>query len=132
MGTAAYMSPVQAKGMPVDKRADIWAFACVLYEMLTGRRAIGGEMVPEVVAKILEHDPDFARLPSQNLQCTPAFVGLRLSLIEDFENACRRFLLQICHRCPATPQRESETSFTAPPAPGTNPASSAPQAPPET
>ena len=63
LGTAAYMSPEQARGKAVDKRSDIWAFGCVLYEMLTGGRAFGGETTTEVLAKILERDPDFTRLP---------------------------------------------------------------------
>ena len=63
LGTAAYMSPEQAKGYPVDKRCDIWAFGCVLYEMLTGRRAFGGVTVTETLAAILERDVDWTRLP---------------------------------------------------------------------
>ena len=54
LGTAAYMSPEQAQGKPVDKRTDIWAFGCVLFEMLTGRRAFGGEDVSDTVAAVLE------------------------------------------------------------------------------
>ena len=54
LGTAAYMSPEQARGKPVDKRADIWAFGCVLYEMLTGRRAFAGDDVSDTLAAVLE------------------------------------------------------------------------------
>ena len=79
LGTAAYMSPEQARGKPVDKRADIWAFGCVLYEMLTGRRAFTGETVTEVVAKILERDPDFARLPTN---ISPRLVHLLRRCLE--------------------------------------------------
>ena len=64
MGTAAYMSPEQAKGKVVDKRTDIWAFACVLYEMLTGRRAFAGDSVSETVAAVLTADVDFDALPT--------------------------------------------------------------------
>ena len=63
LGTAAYMAPEQAKGRPVDKRADIWAFGCVLYEMVTGRRAFGGEDVSETIASILKTDPDWTGVP---------------------------------------------------------------------
>jgi serine/threonine-protein kinase len=62
LGTAAYMSPEQARGKPLDKRTDIWSFGCVLYECLTGHRAFDGETTSDVIAKILEHDPDFERL----------------------------------------------------------------------
>jgi eukaryotic-like serine/threonine-protein kinase len=63
LGTAAYMSPEQAKGKPADKRSDIWAFGCVLFEILTGRRAFDGETTTEVLARVLERDPDLNRLP---------------------------------------------------------------------
>ena len=63
LGTAAYMSPEQARGKPVDKRADIWAFGCVLYEMLTGTRAFPGETTPDTIAAILEREPAWERLP---------------------------------------------------------------------
>ena len=64
LGTAAYMSPEQAKGRQVDRRTDIWAFGCVLYEMLTGRPAFEGEDVTQILARILEREPDWNRLPS--------------------------------------------------------------------
>src|SRR5437870_2538118 len=64
LGTAAYMSPEQARGKTVDKRADIWAFGCVLYEMLTGTRAFAGDDVSEVLASVLAREPDWTRLPS--------------------------------------------------------------------
>jgi serine/threonine protein kinase len=63
VGTAAYMSPEQAKGKPVDKRTDIWAFGCVLYEMLTGRRAFAGDDVTDFIAAVLTKEPDWALLP---------------------------------------------------------------------
>jgi len=63
LGTAAYMSPEQARGLPVDTRADIWAFGCVLYEMLTGRRPFAGETIPETLAAILEREPDWNGFP---------------------------------------------------------------------
>ncbi len=64
LGTAAYMSPEQAKGKAVDKRADIWAFGCILYECLTGRKAFGGETVTETLATILKGEPDWSSLPA--------------------------------------------------------------------
>jgi len=63
LGTAAYMSPEQARGKAVDRRADIWAFGCLLFECLTGRRAFSGETVSDTLAKILERDPDLRALP---------------------------------------------------------------------
>ena len=66
LGTAAYMSPEQAKGQEVDTRADIFAFGCVLYELLTGRGAFEGETVTETLAKILEGEPDWKATP-QNI-----------------------------------------------------------------
>jgi serine/threonine protein kinase/Tol biopolymer transport system component len=63
LGTAAYMSPEQARGKPVDKRADIWAFGVVLYEMLTGRRLFSGETVSDVLAAVLTREPEWAALP---------------------------------------------------------------------
>jgi serine/threonine protein kinase len=64
LGTAAYMSPEQAKGKPVDKRTDIWAFGCVLFECLTGRRAFEGETVTETLASVLRGEPDWDALPA--------------------------------------------------------------------
>lgn len=63
LGTAAYMSPEQARGKPVDRRADIWAFGCVLYEMLTGTQSFRGDTVSDTLASILAREPDLARLP---------------------------------------------------------------------
>lgn len=63
LGTVAYMSPEQARGRRVDKRTDIWAFGCVLYEMLTGRPAFWGEDVPEILSNILQREPNWTLLP---------------------------------------------------------------------
>jgi Tol biopolymer transport system component len=64
LGTAAYMSPEQAKGRAVDRRADVWAFGAVLYEMLTGQRAFAGDDVTEVLASVLAREPDWSKLPA--------------------------------------------------------------------
>ncbi len=63
LGTAAYMSPEQARGQLVDKRTDIWAFGAVLLEMLTGKRTFDGETVTDALAAVLTQEPDWSRLP---------------------------------------------------------------------
>ncbi len=65
MGSPACMSPEQARGQPVDKRTDIWAFGCLLYEMLCGKRAFTGERASDVIAQVLEREPDFSALPPE-------------------------------------------------------------------
>ena len=70
MGTAAYMSPEQARGAAVDKRSDIWSFGVVLYEMLTGRHLFRGETVTDTLAAVLKTDPDWKALPPE----TPASI----------------------------------------------------------
>lgn len=70
LGTAAYMSPEQARGRTVDKRTDIWAFGCVLYEMLTGQQAFAGEDVTDVIARIVRGEPKWSALPPN----TPAKI----------------------------------------------------------
>jgi Tol biopolymer transport system component len=67
LGTAAYMSPEQAKGKAVDKRADVWALGCILYECLTGKRAFEGETITETLAAILKGEPDWQALPGTTL-----------------------------------------------------------------
>jgi serine/threonine-protein kinase len=76
LGTAAYMSPEQARGKPVDKRADIWAFGCVLYEMLAGRALFLADDVTTTLARVLEREPDLGTLPAG----TPAAVRRTLEL----------------------------------------------------
>jgi serine/threonine protein kinase/Tol biopolymer transport system component len=70
LGTAAYMAPEQAKGKAVDRRADIWAFGCVLYEMLTGKKPFDGETVTDILAAVVTKEPDWSALPA----ATPAYV----------------------------------------------------------
>jgi Tol biopolymer transport system component len=65
LGTAGYMSPEQARGKPVDKRADIWAFGVVFFEMLTGRRLFDGETVSDTLAAVLKEEPDWTRVPAK-------------------------------------------------------------------
>ena len=81
LGTAAYMAPEQAKGREADKRSDIWAFGCVLYEMLTGKRPFDGEDVSDTLANVLKGDPDWSALPSE----TPAAIRtlLQSCLVKD-------------------------------------------------
>src|SRR5262249_4210752 len=81
LGTAAYMSPEQAKGRPVDKRSDVWAFGCVLYEMLTGRRAFEGEDVSETLAAVLRGEPDWTAVP-RNLPASTRLL-LQRCLVKD-------------------------------------------------
>jgi Tol biopolymer transport system component len=73
LGTAAYMSPEQAKGRAADKRSDVWAFGCVLYEMATGRRAFEGDDISDTLAAVLRGEPDWTRLPAN---VSPAIVAL--------------------------------------------------------
>lgn len=87
LGTAAYMSPEQAKARPVDRRADIWAFGCVLYEMLSGRKPFDGETVSDVLAAVLRTEPDWSALPA----ATPPAIGrlMRRCLIKDSKQRLR-------------------------------------------
>jgi serine/threonine-protein kinase len=103
LGTAAYMSPEQARGRPVDKRTDIWAFGCLLYEMLTGRRAFEGDNVTDLLAGIVGRDPDFTLLPAS----TPA--ALRRLLRRCLERDVKRRLSDI-----ADARLEIEEALTAP------------------
>ncbi len=68
LGTAAYMSPEQARGKPVDKLTDVWALGCVMYEMLTGKKTFPGETVSDTIAKILEREPDWEQMPADTPQ----------------------------------------------------------------
>jgi eukaryotic-like serine/threonine-protein kinase len=87
VGTPCYMSPEQARGQSVDRRADIWAFGCVLYEMLAGRRAFDGSTSSDVIASVLGHEPNYEVLPPD----TPPIVGrlLRRCLEKDLRRRLR-------------------------------------------
>ena len=106
LGTAAYMSPEQARGKAVDKRTDIWAFGCVLYELLTGKQAFQGDTVTEILAAVLRGEPDWPALPA----ATPTNVRdlLRRCLQKDKTCACEMR---------ATPHRDSGGSRGSNPGP---------------
>jgi eukaryotic-like serine/threonine-protein kinase len=89
LGTVAYMSPEQARGRAVDSRTDIWAFGCVLYGLLSGRRAFSGETVSDTLAAVLERQPDWSALPTG----TPA--GIRRLLRRCLEKEPKRRLHHI-------------------------------------
>ena len=89
LGTAAYMSPEQARGQVVDKRTDVWAFGCLLYEMLTGRRVFAGETVTDTLAAVIEREPDWSALP----QTTPP--GIRQLLKRCVAKSLKRRLRDI-------------------------------------
>ena len=107
-GTAAYMSPEQARGQPVDRRADVWAFGATLYEALTARRAFTGATRSDTLVRVLEHDPDWDALPAE----TPPSVRqlLRRCLEKDRAERLRdvgdaRILLEDALETPADARR---------------------------
>jgi eukaryotic-like serine/threonine-protein kinase len=117
LGTAAYMAPEQAKGKPADKRSDVWAFGCVLYEMLAGARAFEGDDIADTLANVLKVEPEWSRLPPA---LPPAIsVLLRRCLAKDPRQrsgdiaAALILLEESAHLTPAM-----ATSPTAPRAPG--------------
>ena len=111
LGTAAYMSPEQARGRPVDKRTDVWAFGAVLYEMLTGTRAFDGEDVTEMMASVVKSTPDWAALPAD---VPPHIVTLIQRCLEKDRSArigdiaVARFLLSEHATLSAAPAVSSE------------------------
>jgi Tol biopolymer transport system component len=117
LGTAAYMSPEQARGRNADGRTDVWSFGCVLFEMLTGRRAFGGETVSDVIAAVLEREPDWHALPAT----TPP--GVRRLLRRCLEKDPRRRLHQFADVRieveEALAARDEAASAGIAPAPGT-------------
>ncbi|HJZ76691.1 MAG TPA: protein kinase [Vicinamibacterales bacterium] len=105
LGTAAYMSPEQAKGRPADKRSDVWAFGCVMYEMLTGRHAFDAEDLPDTLAAVLRGEPNWTALPAS---LSPAIVTLVRACLEkdrrrrigDLSTA--RFIIEHLEHAPAS------------------------------
>jgi len=87
IGTPSYMSPEQARGLPVDRRTDVWSFGCVLFEMLTGKSPFAGATSSDIVAKVLERDPDWASLP----EALPEGMHrvLRWALVKDVHRRLR-------------------------------------------
>jgi serine/threonine-protein kinase len=81
LGTAAYMSPEQARGQAADKRSDIWAIGCVLYEMLTGRRAFDGEDTSDTIASVLKTEPDWSSMPAE--AAVPVVAMVKACLVKD-------------------------------------------------
>jgi serine/threonine protein kinase len=110
LGTAAYMSPEQARGKPIDKRTDIWAFGCILYEMLTAQRAFDGETSSDVIAAIIEREPRWASLP------TGVSRPLRRVIARCLDKDARRRARDI-----ADVLAELDADETAPPAPSRRP-----------
>jgi Tol biopolymer transport system component/predicted Ser/Thr protein kinase len=128
MGTAAYMSPEQARGKPVDRRTDIWSFGCVLYECLTGTQAFAGETVSDMIALILQGEPDGSKLPKDLpeplrallIRCLDKDAKQRLRDIGD----ARVELEQLSGLRPSSASRISHTSLA-----GATEATAAPSSP---
>ena len=117
VGTAAYMAPEQAKGKAVDKRADIWAFGAVLYEMLTGTRPFAGDDVSTTLARVIEREPDWGALPAGLPSVLASF--LRRCLAKEprqrlHDVADLRLAIEGVFE-PATPPREATATPQAPP-----------------
>ncbi len=113
LGTASYMSPEQARGQSVDKRTDVWAFGCLLYEMLAGRRAFAGQSTSDILAAVLREPVDFGLLPER----TPAPVRrlLKRCLQKDCTCVCRTWATpgsssRNCCKATGTPASWSDRS----------------------
>jgi len=109
MGTPRYMSPEQARGLPVDRRTDVWAFGCVLFEMLTGKPAFSGATMTDIVAKVLERDPDWASLPAGIPDAMQRV--LRWALVKDVHRRLRHVgdaILELEASTSSTPHRDTE------------------------
>jgi len=115
LGTTAYMSPEQARGKPVDPRTDIWAFGCVLYELLTGRQTFAGDSISDCVAAILRGEPDWSALPA----ATPA--GLQRLLRRCLQKDSQRRLHDIADARLEIEEILAEPVALSPPRPGASP-----------
>ncbi|MET0214308.1 MAG: serine/threonine-protein kinase [Vicinamibacterales bacterium] len=111
LGTPAFMSPEQARGDTVDKRADIWAFGCVLFEMLTGRRAFPGETLSDTIASVLAREPDWSALPPE----TPSIIRRLLRRCLAKERSERLPDIGVARMDIAEALERPEPSITAPP-----------------
>ena len=114
LGTAAYMSPEQARGTPVDKRTDIWAFGCVLYEMLSGQRPFDGASVSDTMAAVLTAEPDWKALPAAST--FPVRTLLRGCLEKDPRHRIADIsaaLFVLRHQATATPTESPESHAIA-------------------
>ncbi len=117
LGTLGYMSPEQARGLPIDKRADIWAFGCVLYEMLTGRRAFDGDDAAQAIASVMKDEPTWHLLPQE---VSPQIRLLLKGCLEKDPRArisdigTARFLLTEVMPAPASPAPQSDVGLPVP------------------
>ncbi len=106
MGTAAYMAPEQARGVAVDRRADIWAFGCVVYELLTGKPLFGGETVTDTLAQVLTKEIDFAVVPERYRELVRACLERDLKKrLRDLGDAGRVQAQPVRVAAPARPSR---------------------------
>jgi len=121
LGTAAYMSPEQARGMTVDSRTDVWAFGCCLYEALTGRKAFTGETASDILARILEREPDWEKLPAGTpasvrallRKCLQKDPSRRLRDMWDVRVEMEEALAEPSSKPSARPERVSRPALTA-------------------
>ncbi len=127
LGTAAYMSPEQARGRTVDARADIWAFGCVLYEMLTGRPAFAGETTTDILAAVVHTEPDWTALPTS----LPARAEeLLRRCLQKAAKDRQRDIGDAGYQLQRARIASSDARPVSPPAHGRAPSSTSPSAPP--
>ncbi len=127
LGTAAYMSPEQARGRPVDARADVWAFGCVLYEMLTGRPAFSGETTTDILAAVVHTEPDWSALPAT---LPPRVEELLQRCLQKAVKDRQRDLGDAGFQLQRARSASSDGRPASPPAKGRAPSAANPSAPP--